>query len=292
MTYFSAVLADSPSFLWELQETSGTTAVDSANANAGTYTGTYTLGAGGPANVAANAVTMSDLANAGYVMSAASFADPLTTFSFECWFQTTVSWAYGGFIASHGQETFSVAMQSNGYLVIGLWTGAATVSAVTTTAYNDGAWHHLAVTYSTSAGMILYVDTINAASFVSANPPAGGNSNWYVGGLNTGNPLGGSGYGTWCGVGNYCAAAVYPAALTSTQVSNHYAAASAGTNATVTMGPALAATATQPAPQPGSLSSPAYGASYGIIAGGAGSWVNPVNAEGAPDGSDATWTSP
>jgi hypothetical protein len=38
MTYESTVLADSPSFLWMLQETSGTTASDaSPNGFAGTY---------------------------------------------------------------------------------------------------------------------------------------------------------------------------------------------------------------------------------------------------------------
>ena len=65
-----------------------------------------------------------------------------------------------------------------------------------------------------------------------------------------------------------------------------------GAGTTVTMGSALAVTTAQPAPQLGSLTSPAYAASYDIIAGGAGSWVNPANAEGTPDGSDATWTAP
>ena len=67
-----------------------------------------------------------------------------------------------------------------------------------------------------------------------------------------------------------------------------------GTNATVTMGSALAAAASQPAAQAGSLTSPAYATSYGIIAGGSGSWVNPANAEGTggSGGPWATWTAP
>lgn len=40
------------------------------------------------------------------------------------------------------------------------------------------------------------------------------------------------------------------------------------------------------------MSAAAYAASYGIIAGGAGSWASPASAEGAPDGSCATWTAP
>ena len=69
--------------------------------------------------------------------------------------------------------------------------------------------------------------------------------------------------------------------------------AAGGTNATVTMSGALAVTSTQPAPQVGSLTSPAYAASYAIISGGSGSWSNPAYAEGAPDGANfATWTAP
>ena len=42
----------------------------------------------------------------------------------------------------------------------------------------------------------------------------------------------------------------------------------------------------------GLVSSPAYATSNNIISGGAGTWVNPGNAEGPPSGSFATWTAP
>ena len=42
----------------------------------------------------------------------------------------------------------------------------------------------------------------------------------------------------------------------------------------------------------GTVTSPAYAASYGIISGGLGSWSNPGNAVGVPTGSFATWTAP
>jgi len=47
-----------------------------------------------------------------------------------------------------------------------------------------------------------------------------------------------------------------------------------------------------PAPAASITTAVAYAASQDIVAGGAGSWVNPANAEGAPDGSYATWTAP
>jgi hypothetical protein len=61
------------------------------------------------------------------------------------------------------------------------------------------------------------------------------------------------------------------------------------TDATVTMGSALAVTAALPVPQPGSLSGPAYASSAADLGGGTGSWTSPGNADGAPDGSYATW---
>lgn len=42
----------------------------------------------------------------------------------------------------------------------------------------------------------------------------------------------------------------------------------------------------------GTVTSPVYASSYGIISGGLGNWVNPANAEGPPDGSFATWVAP
>ena len=65
-----------------------------------------------------------------------------------------------------------------------------------------------------------------------------------------------------------------------------------GTDATVTMGSALAVATAQPAPQAGSLTSPAYAATATDLGGGAGSWASPANAQGTGDGSFATWTAP
>ncbi len=62
--------------------------------------------------------------------------------------------------------------------------------------------------------------------------------------------------------------------------------------ATITMGSALAAAAAQTAPQVMNLTSPAYAATATDLGGGPGSWVNVTNAQGAADGSFATWTSP
>jgi hypothetical protein len=65
---------------------------------------------------------------------------------------------------------------------------------------------------------------------------------------------------------------------------------STSTNATVTMGSALAVATAAPAPQPGSLSGPAYASTAADLGGGTGSWSNTGNADGAPDGSYATWS--
>lgn len=64
----------------------------------------------------------------------------------------------------------------------------------------------------------------------------------------------------------------------------------AGGNAQVTMGSFLAVAAAQPAVQAGSLSGPAYASAVDTTAlAGTGTWTSPGSAEGAPDGSYATW---
>lgn len=50
-------------------------------------------------------------------------------------------------------------------------------------------------------------------------------------------------------------------------------------------------TATVP-PAGGNNTSPAYATNYSVLGGGTGSWVNPDNAEGPPEGSFATWMAP
>jgi hypothetical protein len=65
---------------------------------------------------------------------------------------------------------------------------------------------------------------------------------------------------------------------------------SSAVNATVPLSSALTGSASLPAPQPGTLTGPAYASAQNITAvAGAGTWANPGNATGGPDGTAAVW---
>ncbi len=120
-----------------------------------------------------------------WVETSTQVTDP-QTFSISAWFKTTTT--SGGKIVGFtnsqdggGQYDRHLYMTNGGLLYFGVYVnGFNTVN--TTTAYNDGFWHHAVVTLSATNGMKLYVDnTLQAsnAAFTSAEPH---NGYWGIGG--------------------------------------------------------------------------------------------------------------
>ena len=224
MSYESVVLADSPTLLWLLQETSGTTAADATgNGNPGTYTGGYTQGAAGPAGVAANAVTLDG--STGYINYPGS-GHSTPSITTECWFKTTTSGG-GGIMVGAGTN-FVVYMTDDGKVNFGTWSGSATVVCTSGSAYNDGNWHYLAATYDNSTfAQELYIDGVPVANTSGNTSGVGyvsGSGVWEAGnGVNTVTNWPGTSTSEFL-AGTFCAAAVYPAALTGIQVIDHYVA--------------------------------------------------------------------
>lgn len=117
-----------------------------------------------------------------------------------------------------------VYMSNDGRLIFGVYSGG-TRTITTPAAYNDGTWHHVVATQGTG-GMALYVDGQLRAS----NALYTGNENysgyWRVGGDNL---------NSWPNqptssffAGQIDETAVYPTALSSAQVSAHYALRTGG----------------------------------------------------------------
>ena len=246
LTYQQTVLNDSPSFLWPLNETSGTVANDaSPNGFNGIYEPGTTQGAAGP--FAGQTSTAFD-GQEGIVTSANSVPSPgPQTFSVEAWFKTTSN--DGGKIvgfgnaqtggsslnnnASPGSSSYDrhIYMMNDGQLVFGVWTGQ-TETIETPNVYNDGQWHYVVATLGPS-GMALYVDgqLIGTNTTTTAQAYTG---YWRVGGdnLNAWNldPWGSNSQGTtephsYYFNGDIADVAVYPSALSAAQVGAHYAAA-------------------------------------------------------------------
>jgi hypothetical protein len=245
LTYQQTVLADNPSFLWPLNDTGGTAADASPNGFNGIYEPGTSQGAPGP--FAGQTATAVD-GQSGIVTSANSVASPgPQVFSIETWFNTATN--TGGKIvgfgdtqiggssannnASPGSSNYDrhIYMMNDGQLVFGVWTGQ-TETIETPSVYNDGQWHYVVATLGPS-GMALYVD----GQLIGTNPTTTAQAYtgyWRVGGDNlTGwnlDPWGSNSQGStqphsYYLNGTIADVAVYPVALSASQVAAHYAAA-------------------------------------------------------------------
>jgi hypothetical protein len=237
LSYTQTVLADNPSFLWPLNESSGTTAADaSPNGFNGIYESGTTQGAPGPITGSSDTATSFD-GQSGLVTSANQVTGP-QAFSVEGWFKTTTN--TGGMLIGFGNTQTGMAsnydrhiyMMNDGQLAFGVYTGQID-AIVSPRVYNDGQWHYVVATLDPTAGMSLYVD----GQLVGTNPTTSAqvyNGYWRVGGdnLNGGwslDPWGGNSQGTtepnsFYFNGTIGDVAVYPVALSAAQVAAHYAA--------------------------------------------------------------------
>ena len=245
LSYQQTVLNDHPSFLWALNDTGGTAADSSPNGFNGIYEPGTSQGAPGP--FAGQTATSFD-GQSGIVTSASSVASPgPQVFSVEAWFNTGTN--DGGKIvgfgnaqtggssannnASPGSSNYDrhIYMMNDGQLVFGVYNGSVQTIETPNT-YNDGQWHYVVGTLGPS-GMALYVDgqLIGTNATTTAQAYTG---YWRVGGdnLNAWNldPWGANSQGTtqphsYYFNGTIADVAVYPIAMSASQVTAHYAAA-------------------------------------------------------------------
>ena len=220
--YKAVILNDSPQAYYRLGDASGTQFIlDSAQAatDNGLYQGNETFGVTGPLG-SDNAVTFNG--SSGYLTSILPYINP-QAYSVEAWFMTSSGYNKGGKIAGFnsaangsGSNDRHIYMTNSGQIIFGTYDGA--VHTVTSSAdYNDGNWHYVVGT-ATGTGIALYIDNNLIGS------TSGGSQNY------TGYWMLGYGdFGGWPSLptsdyfgGTIGEAAVYPYALSATQVANHY----------------------------------------------------------------------
>jgi hypothetical protein len=215
-------------FLYRLLDTSGPTAVDtSGNTQPGTYTASgITYGQPGPCpRDTAKAITLDG--SAGSISGPATTATGPATFTIELWFNTTTT--RGGKLigfgsvrtGSSGQYDRHIYMTDKGQVYFGVYPNAVkTIS--TTTAYNDGRWHHVAASLSPTTGMALYLDDTPAIRDPATTTAQAYNGFWRIGQDNlngwTNQPT------STFFAGSLAYAAAYSTVLTPTQISDHYTA--------------------------------------------------------------------
>lgn len=215
--YASGVTTDGASGYWRLGETSGAAVYDWVGSADGTLSGNYSRNAvGAIANDADKATQIS----AGTVALGANATPAPAQFTEELWFKTTAKngklFGYNTAKTGTGTSDRIIAIDGNGRLrsVIG---GRQLTSP---SAYNNGAWHHVVVSYGTG-GTVMYVDgqKVNADA---AGAPSTINGYWRVNGENTPGWFSSPDPNR-----NYLNAtiddvAVSPTALSSAQVLKHY----------------------------------------------------------------------
>ncbi|MEU0300558.1 LamG domain-containing protein [Streptomyces sp. NPDC006175] len=221
--YPARVLSDGASLYWRYDEGTSTFAADTTGGmdngflrNAPSYRQT-------PAAIAGDSTAIGFDGASEYAYSNKRHPQP-TRFSVETWIKTTTT--RGGKIIGFGNLSMQnstrfdkhVYMTNDGRLVFGVYSGGRR-TVTTAGAYNDGNWHHVVATQGTG-GMRLYVDGQLRASNILFS----GNENypgyWRVGGDNLNN---------WANrptsnffAGQIDETAVYPTALSESQVSAHY----------------------------------------------------------------------
>ncbi len=161
--YGQAVWDANPDLYWRLGDSDGTAKDSGPNESNGIYQGGYVQGQAGAFDGATNKAVTFD-GNNGFVASSTQYSNP-RTYSLESWFKTTST--SGGKIIGFGcSQTGTsgcydrhVYLSNDGRLTFGVWTGF-TNTITTDNAVNDGQWHHVVATQSTTEGMKLYVDGV------------------------------------------------------------------------------------------------------------------------------------
>ncbi|MBT2477350.1 LamG-like jellyroll fold domain-containing protein [Streptomyces sp. ISL-94] len=161
-----------------------------------------------------------------------------STFTIETWFKTSTT--RGGKLIGFGNNTSrsstsydrQLYMTNTGRLVFGVYNGSTkTVATGLLDTYNDNKWHHVVGTQG-PGGITLYVDGQNKGTDKATSTQAYAGY-WHVGGDTL---------ASWPNrpTSNYFAGqidetAVYPSALTATQVKNHFDLAGAPTDTVSTV---------------------------------------------------------
>lgn len=211
-SYVQTVLSDSPVSYWRMEETSGTAAADVKGANAGTYTGSPTLGQDGLVHDGAKAPRFVSGSNKVTVASSASLS-PTSAITVEAWVRIEdVPPSYRR-MAWKGTSAYQLRLdgtnETNRFSFFVSIGGALEPRASGGSVPTVGSVHHLVGTYD-GATVRLYVDGAlvgqqNRTGAIDTNS----------------NPF--EIASTWNG--SVDEVAVYNYALSATRVTAHYAAA-------------------------------------------------------------------
>jgi signal peptidase I len=221
--YVGAVLADSPRFLWLLDEKPGTTTAQDRSGN--TFLGDYEPAAvlGRPGGLPNNPGT-SMSTSGGLALTSAYTAGSPGTHTMELWFRADprsvgplIGFGSSTTAGAPSVEDRVVRLTSSGQITYGDWDSNPRSLVTTPGGYADAAWHHLVVVSAAANGgrqsTVVYVDGVAQASGLTSKVHD------YASHVRVG---GGSGAATF--TGSIDNVAVYHSALSASRVAAHWAA--------------------------------------------------------------------
>ena len=175
-----------PYFLYPLSDNPvSTTAADtSGNRRTGAYTGT-------PAHSGANACARDRDGSTTFNGTSTLLVSPTAqsspqVFTLEIWFRTSTAGGYliglnNSATGAGGSYDRHLYLNSTGQVTFGIYAGG-TRTVTSTASYNNGAWHHAAATFSSTAGLTLYVDGQSVGTPITAAYTAENNTGyWRIG---------------------------------------------------------------------------------------------------------------
>lgn len=159
---------------WKLNETAGTTAVDSSpKANNGTYTGGVTLNQAGPyPGVGAVAADL-DGANDYVAIPNEGLYDVTGPMTVAAWIKVDAFDQQFQAIIAKGDGSWRLSREGTSDLLHFACTGLSSPHLTSNRGVNDGAWHHVAGVY-TGSQIRLYIDgkldsSLNSSGTITAN---------------------------------------------------------------------------------------------------------------------------
>lgn len=214
--YASVVMRDNPAAYWPMNEASGTTMVDDAGFNNGTYSGSgVTYHAGGPSGDPSSGVHF-DGATGVSIVPYSPVLNPAGPFTIEFWAQESASGFHSPISSmvrparSAGYE-FYVSGNFSGYEFHTASGGGYNMITGSGTAPNVGTWYHVAGVWDGSK-IALFIDGYLIGT--STNPPfvANSSASFYVGSRSD---------GAAHFAGSMSDVAFYDYALSPTQIQSH-----------------------------------------------------------------------
>ncbi|MCW2527231.1 MAG: hypothetical protein JWM76_2091 [Pseudonocardiales bacterium] len=171
--YYQDVLADGANNYWRLDQATGSMAVNSVSSNDMVASSGVTPNVAGALTGDTDSAVTFDGTAQGYATSQTRGPAP-STFTEELWFKTTTTkggrlMGFGSANAPNGisanQFDRQVYMDGAGHLTFGVNTfgntlksaSSSTATVTSSGTFNNGAWHHVVATVS-SSGLALYVD--------------------------------------------------------------------------------------------------------------------------------------